>query len=127
MVVLDTCALLWWLFDPTQLSSAADHACKVMERQGGWVSSISIWEIGIKCKKGKLNIGMSIQDFVVRLRRTAVQIAPVDELIWIENLALPWPHPDPADRTIVATAQLRGLPVVTADHVIRSFYPQVIW
>lgn len=127
MVVLDTCALLWWSFDQSQLSGPAAHTCKVMERQGGWVSSITIWEIGIKVKKRKLDIGMSIEDFVTRLRRTPVQIIPVDETIWVENLALPWNHTDPADRTVVATAKMRGLPILTADQDIRAFYPQVVW
>jgi PIN domain nuclease of toxin-antitoxin system len=125
--MLDTCALLWWSFDQAQLSGPAAHACKLMERQGGSVSSISIWEIGIKAKKGKLNIGMPLQDFVTRLRRTPVQIIPVDEAIWIENLALAWNHTDPADRTIVATAKTLGLPIVTADQEIRAFYPKIIW
>jgi PIN domain nuclease of toxin-antitoxin system len=127
VVVLDTCALLWWSFDPTQLSGPAAGACKLMERQGGWISSISIWEIGLKVNKGKYNIGMPLQDFVSRLRRTAIQIIPVDETVWVENLALPWKHTDPADRTIVATAKARGLPIMTADQEIRSFYPQIIW
>lgn len=127
MVVLDTCALLWWSFDPAQLSGPAASACKLMERQGGWISSISIWEIGIKSKKGKLDIGMSLGEFVARIKRTRVEIVPVDEAIWMENLSLPWSHPDPADRTIVATAKLRGLPLITTDQTIRAFYPNVIW
>ena len=127
MVVLDTCALLWWSFDQSQLSATAMHACRAMERQGGWVSSVSIWEIGIKLKKGKLDIKMPIQDFVARLRGTPVQIIPIDETIWLENLALAWEHSDPADRTIVATAKLRGLPVITADREIRAFYSHTIW
>lgn len=127
MVVLDTCALLWWALAPDQLSEPASKACKRMERQGGWISSISIWEIGIKSKKGKLDIGVPLGDFVARIKRTRLEILPVDESIWMENLALVWPHSDPCDRTIVATAKLRGLPLITADQTIRSFYSNVIW
>jgi PIN domain nuclease of toxin-antitoxin system len=130
MIVLDTCALIWWTLDPTQLSPKAVDACKRMEGEGGggFVSSISIWEIGIKVKKGKLEIGLPIQDFVARLKKTnVVQIVPVDDAVWLENLALPWEHPDPADRTIVATARLRGLPLLTPDRLITAFYPQTVW
>lgn len=56
-----------------------------------------------------------------------IDIIPVDESIWIENLNLNWEHKDPADRTIVATAQLRGLPVLTKDQVIRDFYKEQGW
>lgn len=127
MVVLDTCALLWWALNPSVLSQPAADACKAMERQGGWISSISIWEIGIKSKKGKLDIGMSLGEFVARIKRTRVEIVPVDEAIWMENLSLAWAHSDPGDRTIVATAKLRSLPLITPDQTIRAFYPNVIW
>jgi PIN domain nuclease of toxin-antitoxin system len=77
MILLDTCALIWWTIDPAQLSPTAATECKRMEQEGG--------------------------GFV------------------------PWDHPDPADRTIVATARLRGLPLLTPDRLITSFYPQTLW
>ncbi len=50
-----------------------------------------------------------------------------DEMIWMENLVLTWEHRDPADRTIVATAKLRDLLLVTKDEAIADFYTQTIW
>jgi PIN domain nuclease of toxin-antitoxin system len=52
---------------------------------------------------------------------------PVDETIWMENLSLDWEHKDPADRTIVATAHLRKLPIITTDRRIKDLYPNTIW
>jgi len=128
MLVLDTCALIWWSLAPDKLPPAAADACRRMEDQGGYLSSISIWEVGLKVKKGKLDLGLPFDDYVARIKRTGVlEIIPIDEVIWMENLALPWPHPDPADRTIVATAALRGLPIVTSDEPIRAFYPNCLW
>lgn len=54
VIVLDTHALLWWALDPDKLSEKARHMVGGMERQGGFASSISIWELGIKTKRGKL-------------------------------------------------------------------------
>ncbi|KKK67831.1 hypothetical protein LCGC14_2950150, partial [marine sediment metagenome] len=54
-------------------------------------------------------------------------IIPVDENIWIKNLSLKWSNNDPADRTIVATAMLKKLPIITKDKIIRDFYPEIIW
>ena len=52
VVLLDTCALIWWTLDPREaVRVSGERACRLMERQGGFVSSISIWEIGIKVKK----------------------------------------------------------------------------
>ena len=38
-----------------------------------------------------------------------------------------WAHSDPADRTIVATAKLRDIPILTKDDIIRNFYPDQGW
>lgn len=48
-------------------------------------------------------------------------------MVLFDTHALEWPHPDPADRTIVATASLNDIPIVTKDQIIREFYPQTIW
>lgn len=56
MVLLDTHALIWWTLDPDKLSKKAKKVCVEMERDKVYISSISIWEIGIKIKKNKLNL-----------------------------------------------------------------------
>ncbi len=128
MILLDTCALLWWTLDPEKLSDNATRACERISDQGACISAISIWEIGIKTKKGKLDIGLDIKEYVSRLNTVEnFGIVPVDETIWIENVLLEWHHRDPADRTIVATARLKGIPVLTKDHIIRDFYSDTIW
>jgi len=45
----------------------------------------------------------------------------VETTTWLRSLALPWEHGDPADRVIVATALLLGLPILTKDQPIRDF------
>lgn len=128
MVVLDTHALVWWTLDPAQLSPAARKACDRLQETGAGVSSISIWEVGIKVKRGQLDIGTTLPDYVGRLRELEwLELIPVTAEIWMENVGLPWDHRDPADRTIVATAGLRGATLITRDPVIRAFYPNTLW
>jgi len=128
MILLDTCALIWWTLDPEKLSEAAAAACDKIEDHGAFISSISIWEIGIKIRKNKLDIGLSLEEYVKRLKMLEkLEIIPTDEYIWVENVSMEWEHRDPADRTIVATARLRYLPIVTKDQIIKDFYPDVIW
>jgi PIN domain nuclease of toxin-antitoxin system len=122
VILLDTHALLWWALDPDQLSESAARVLNEMEQRGGFASSISIWEIGIKAKRGKLELGISIDEFARRVERTAaVQLVPVDTTTWLRSLALPWEHRDPADRVIVATALLNDVPILTKDELIREF------
>jgi PIN domain nuclease of toxin-antitoxin system len=42
-------------------------------------------------------------------------------LIWLENLRLDWSHRDPADRTIVATARIKSLALISKDEQIHKF------
>ncbi len=128
MVLLDTCALIWWTLDPDKLSEAALKACEEIHIKGGIISSISLWEIGIKIKKGRIDIGITLGEYVSRLKQVeGLEIVPVDEDLWVKNISLDWDHKDPADRTIVATAALRDLPIVSKDRIIKNFYPNVIW
>jgi PIN domain nuclease of toxin-antitoxin system len=129
VIVLDTHALLWWALDPDRLSDAARTTVAEMERRGGYASAISLWELGIKIQRGKLEIGIPIEELARRLDRGGVvQLLPVDAATWLQSLALDWVHRDPADRVIVATALRRSLPIVTADQEIQR-YPGVtcIW
>ncbi|MBN1480729.1 type II toxin-antitoxin system VapC family toxin [candidate division KSB1 bacterium] len=128
MILLDTCALLWWTLAPHELSPKAAKACGKINEQGAFISSITIWEIGIKLKKGALQMDEDLNGYVNRLRLLrSIEIVPVDENIWIKNLALDWEHRDPADRTIVATAMIKNCPIVTKDQVIRDHYKRTIW
>ncbi len=129
MMLLDTCALLWWTLDSEKLSDSATMACETISSDNkAFISAISIWEIGIKIKKGKLDIGMDLREYLNRLNLLDVlKIVPVDENIWVENIFLEWDHRDPADRTIVATAKIKNLSIITKDLIIRDFYPNTIW
>jgi len=121
VIVLDTHALLWWALDPDQLSPRAVETLTTMERDGGYASSISIWELGTKVKRGKLELGISIEELVRRIERSAaVELVPVDANVWLRSLGLAWDHRDPADRVIVATALAKNVPLLTKDDVIRA-------
>jgi PIN domain nuclease of toxin-antitoxin system len=122
VIVLDTHALLWWALDPDRLSPAASASVREMERRGGFASAISIWELGVKIQRGKLDLGISIAEFARRIDKSAiVQLLAVDTATWLRSRALAWDHRDPADRVIVATAILQGVPLVTADDEIHRF------
>ena len=124
-LLLDTCALIWWTLDQSQLPIKVLTAVNEYDVH---VSSISIWEIGVKIKNKKLDIGMSIKEYLDKLHElSTLKILPVNETIWMENLHLSWDHKDPADRTIVATAELMQSYIVTSDQIIATFYSKIFW
>lgn len=126
VIVLDTSALIFWTLDPDRLSPAAGQAIAAARRR--CISSISIWEIGLKAKQGKLVLPLPVAEYVEKVKTVeGVEIVAVDERIWLKNLELDWDHRDPADRTIVATAMLSSCRLVTSDRIIRCFYAETIW
>lgn len=121
MILLDTHALLWWALDPERLSPIAAETLARMERAGGYASAISLWELGVRIQRGRLEIGIDIHEFARRVKKTAVELVPADTAIWLRALGLDWAHRDPADRVIAATALGLGVPILTKDDAMRSF------
>ena len=126
MIVLDTSALLYWTLDPARITPKARQAIEQADQIV--ISSISVWELALKVKQGKLVVPLGIPDYVERLQQVEkLEILAVDVQTWLDNLALTWEHRDPADRTIVALAIRFGCPLVTSDSRIADYYPGVIW
>ncbi len=122
-LLLDTHTLLWWTFQRGKLSRSGKAALNRAEREGYpiYISSISIWEVGVKIRKGKLNIGMPVDRYAAILKSVKnFYLLSVTTQVWLKNLQLDWDHRDPADRTIVASALIKGLPLLTYDAVIRQ-------
>jgi len=121
LIVLDTHALLWWALDPEQLSVRAGATLREMEQAGGYASSISMWELGIKVKRRKLTLPMTVEEVARRIERGGVvEVVPVDTDVWLRSLSLDWKHRDPADRVVVATALIKKVPVLSKDRAIRA-------
>jgi PIN domain nuclease of toxin-antitoxin system len=129
VILLDTHALLGWALDPGQLSDTATRLLSEMERRGGFASAISVWELGIKVQRRKLDLGISIEELARRIHSSnVVEFVPVDTTIWLRSLNLGWEHRDPADRVIVATALTKGVPLLTKDEAIHAFDGiQAVW
>jgi PIN domain nuclease of toxin-antitoxin system len=124
-MILDTCALLWLAQGGGKLSRSA--ARRIDAAPIVYVSAISGFEIGTKYRQGKLELPAVPADwFKAVLAHHGVDVFPLDLPICIRATELPAVHRDPCDRLIIATAQLHGLPVVTADPVFREYDVEVI-
>ncbi len=68
MYLLDTNALLYFLYDSEKLSKRASHIIYHSDEQIS-VSIVSMWEIAIKSSIGKLEIKSSIDYFTGHFRK----------------------------------------------------------
>ncbi len=126
-VLLDTHALLWWLFDDPQLPERprqliSDRSNEVL------VSSASAWEVCTKHRLGKLPAAAQLaDDFVSWILRAGFVELPVS--IRHAQHAGNWPqaHRDPFDRMLAAQSHLESLPLISRDPALKMFGIQLIW
>lgn len=128
MIVLDTHAWIWWHADPGRLSESAAGAISAADRIG--VSSISVWELGMLVRRGRISLDREIARWTRQAladKRIAV-LAP-SAAVALAGALLDDEFPgDPADRLIYAAARQAGAPLVTRDARITRFDPaRVLW
>lgn len=132
MILLDTHALVWWIAEPKRIPvkarRALDAAVKADEAIA--VSSISAWEIAMLVARDRLRFTIDADTWLNRVEALPfLAFVPVDNRIAVRSVHLEgFPHRDPADRLIVATALGLGATVVTADWRLRGYRPLVtLW
>lgn len=126
-LLLDTHALLWWLFDDPKLSAAA-RAAIADPHSEVYVSAASAWEIATKHRLGRLpeagDVALRLPHYLRRARFAVLNIALEHA---IAAGALPGPHKDPFDRMLIAQARIDALAVATTDRVFQEYRVAVIW
>jgi len=125
MLVLDTHAWVWWCVSSRKLPA---YAKRRIERAGEvCIASMSVLEVTYAHRTGKLQLNEPIDDWL-RLALREIAVVPMDEQIAHVAGKLDYPHGDPADRVIIATAQHLHAKLVTNDQRIHSHQPvDVIW
>jgi PIN domain nuclease of toxin-antitoxin system len=116
-LLLDTHALLWWLFDDPRLSQAARTAIAGQDSTV-FVSPASVWEISIKQALGRLEAPPDIEGQLAASRFQTLLITVAHAYA---AGSLPRHHNDPFDRMLVAQAAAQGLTIVTRDSRIARY------
>jgi PIN domain nuclease of toxin-antitoxin system len=120
-LLIDTHILLWSLNEPERLSAVCREALESPQNQV-WVSSISVWELTIKAKIGKIRFPEGLFDAI---EAQGMQPLPFTIAHAAEVAILPLHHHDPFDRALLAQASKEKLRFVTADKVIRQYAKHV--
>lgn len=130
IALLDTHVLLWWFEQPRRLSRAQRRAlARASDTQALGVCDVTLWEIALLVESGRVRLSLPIDEWLARATAAPlVERCPVIPAIAraITDLTTTrdW---DPADRVLVATAHVLGIPLVTSDaRIIESRLVPVI-
>ena len=124
-MILDTCALLWLAQGGGELSPAA--LARIADAPVVHVSAIPGFGVGLKRAQGRLVLpARPLEWFRGVAEHHDLSVLPVDLDAAVRATELPAVHADPVDRIIVATAELRGWPVVTRDAVFSRYGIEVV-
>lgn len=124
-LLLDTHVWLWHLEDDA--SQMSKRATPLLDRSGKGdgllVSDISWWEVAVKAAKGRLTLSVDTAVWLARAAKApGIRFLPLDrEILLLSTRLSGTVHNDPADRMLLATAQLRNVPLVTADRLIVDY------
>ena len=126
-LLLDTHALLWFVWDHANLSENARNLMNDPDNEL-LLSTGTIWEIAIKVGLNKLTLAEPYEDFMNRaiadndlaVLETSVKHAAV-------LTTLPFHHRDPFDRLIIAQAMVEGIAVVSGDAAFDAYPVTRLW
>jgi PIN domain nuclease of toxin-antitoxin system len=125
-LLLDTHVWLWLAEAPDRVSPTCVDLVRRAE-PAGWVhiSPISVWELAMLTRKGRLVLSRDLRTWVRRTLDSDLRLAPLTPEIAIDAGFLPGALTgDPADRLLVATARALAGVLVTRDARILEYGSQ---
>jgi len=124
-LLLDTHIWVWYAEGiEDRLAPASVKLLDEARRTAGLlVSAISVWELGVHVRKGKIQLSAPLRDWVDRaLDAQGIRFVPLDAATAVESTQLPGePHGDPADRFLIATARMLRASLATRDDSIIAY------
>ena len=126
-ILLDTHALVWWLYLPSKLSKQAgsliaDPTNEIL------VSAASAFEIALEYRLGKwpeiADLALGFSELITAQRMTIIGVTASHASMAGQ---LPGPHRDPFDRLLAAQSQLEDAPILTVDTMIGALGATVLW
>lgn len=114
-LLLDTHVLLRAVLNDPRLSAAQAEAISSGDL---YVSSASVWEVGIKRAIGRLDVPEDLFDIAMD---AGCRPLPISWTHAEAAAALPRHHTDPFDRMLIAQARCEGLRLASSDRKLAAY------
>ena len=119
--LLDTHIWIWWLTGDARLDKRVRSELDSLDRNTRpHLSAISLWETAMLIERRRIEFTTPVARWLREATAPQiVELVPITVEVAAEVAALPVTfHRDPADRIIVATSRILGLPLITDDRRI---------
>ena len=114
-LLLDTHIWIWSYGEPHKLAHKVAAELRNPDNEI-WLSPVSVWELTLLTREGRLNLEGSVSEWVqAALTRKSMNEAPLTTEVALAILDIQLPQRDPADLFLAATAKVFDLTLVTAD------------
>jgi PIN domain nuclease of toxin-antitoxin system len=125
--LLDTASVVWISLSDERFSKAAREI--YADRSNvGFISVISVWEIIIKNRLGKLALPAPIEELLRPIRDAGgIRLLPLNQSAVLQLDRLPNLHRDPFDRMLICQAIDEDLTIITPDKMIREYPVKSLW
>lgn len=131
MIVADTHVIIWDALKPELLSRKAKSAILRANREDGIIfCEISLWEIAMLMKKGRIHVGIRFLELINLIRESNRYVFQgiTPEIADLSSHLSLGRNKDPADRIIAATSIIQNARLITADEELRrSTRVKTIW
>ena len=126
-LLLDTCTFLWLIKGSEELSPKSIEVFTDPINEV-YLSSVSVWEINVKYRLGKLSLPLSPDKFIPKERkRHMITRLDLSEQDTFQLLKLPDLHKDPFDRMLVCQAIENSLTILTPDPLVAQYPIRSFW
>ena len=114
-LLLDTHIWLWSTLEPQRLSRRVEKTLADPTNEL-WLSPVSVGELIVLLRKGRIRLPHDVAAWVAKtMQDLQLTEAPLTVDVALAISSINFPHGDPADHFLAATAKVFDLTLVTAD------------
>ena len=120
-ILLDSHSLIWLYTGNERLSKKAKETIEDTQNEC-FLSLSSVWELSIKIRLDKMNIGVPLNLFVADLMENGIQILGIELLHILTIQTMEFHHRDPFDRMLFAQAIAENMNLISVDKIADLYF-----